>query len=390
MNEEPELFKIDSKGKIRVLYIDAIGDEVIRRAGIYQGNLVRTGKVCKGKNIGRSNETTPSEQAELEAAAERTKKIREGYVLVPDYSSRTLISIADYIQENSLDIPDCMLAKDYKDSYARWDEGILLSTKLDGMRCMAVITNSGVTLYSRGRKEITIMNHIVAELEEFRKATRFTGILDGELYYHNPNADNFQAIMKACKKYRKGVTELVQYHVYELVDNYLSAEERYAKLWLLLGGEKNDDVVKLVPQHKIYTYDFAIEMHNKFVADGFEGAILKNANSAYRQGTRSSDLLKLKVFTESEFEIMDIVAMDNYPKQGKAVLKDSATGLIFNAIPKMTHSERVALLINRDKIVGHTAVVKYFGLTDKGIPRIASLKSIITPDSTEDFRLINK
>ncbi len=386
MNEEPELFKIDSKGKIRVLYIDAIGDEVIRRAGIYQGNLVRTGKVCKGKNIGRSNETTPSEQAELEAAAERTKKIREGYVLVPEYSSKTLISIADYIQENSLDIPDCMLAKDYKDSYAKWDEGVMSSTKLDGMRCMAVVTNSDVTLFSRGRKEIVIMNHIVAELKALNKRTGFTGVLDGELYYHDPYADNFQAVMKACKKYRKGITELVEYHIYELIDENLHAGVRYKRLFDLIKGSS---IIRVVPQKILYSYEDAVTAYEGYINSGFEGSILKNLNSQYRQGARSSDLLKLKVFTEGEFEIMDIIPMDNYPEQGKAILRDAA-GLIFKATPKMSHSERAALLINRDKIVGHTAVVKYFGLTDKGIPRIASLKSIITPDSTEDFRLINK
>ena len=389
MNATTALFKLDSKNKIRILDIWVEGAEVCRLSGLYGMNLVHTSKVCKSKNVGKANSTTPAEQAEIEATAEEVKKIREGYVSIDNYKQLTNEEIRVYIKDNSLPIPDCMLAKDYKDSWADWNSGIMLSTKLDGMRCMAVISASSVTLFSRGRKDITIMGHIVSELKELNRLTSFTGVLDGELYYHDPHADNFQTIMKACKKYRPGVTEQVEYHVYELIDETLTARERYQKLTSLLAGTTTN-VIKLVPQYTVHDYKKALDMHNRFIANGFEGAILKNSESQYRQGARSSDMLKLKVFTEREFVIVDIIAMDNYPTQGKAVLLDPVTGQTFKATPSMTHGERTAMLANKASIIGSTAVIKYFGLTDKKVPRIATLKSIITPDSAEDFRVVKK
>ena len=35
--------------------------------------------ICKGKNIGRSNETSPEQQAEAEAQAKWDKKRKDGY-----------------------------------------------------------------------------------------------------------------------------------------------------------------------------------------------------------------------------------------------------------------------------------------------------------------------
>ena len=381
------LFKIDSKGKIRILHIEATGDTVTRNAGIYRGNLVYTDKKCKGKNIGKSNETTPVEQAEIEAAAERIKKIREGYVYVQRAPYMSTPEIKVYINENSLDIPDCMLAKDYKETYVDWKGGAMSSAKLDGMRCMAVISFNKVQLFSRGRKDIIIMQHIEKVLLELHQRTGFTGILDGELYYHDQSADNFQTIMKACKKYRKGITEMVEYHVYELINPMLTAIERYRIIEKLLTTR---GIVRKVLQYRVLNYTDAMNLHEKFLSLGFEGSIVKNMQSAYREGARSSDLLKIKDFTEGEFEILDIIPMDNYPTQGKAVVRDPKTGVTFKATPKMTHSERKALLINKDTVIGHSAIIKYFGLTDAGIPRIANLKSIILPGDAEDFRLINK
>jgi ATP-dependent DNA ligase len=45
----------------------------------------------------------------------------------------------------------------------------------------------------------------------------------------------------------------------------------------------------------------------KFVAEGFEGAILRGINSQYLWGYRSDELLKVKTFQDAEFEIVDII-----------------------------------------------------------------------------------
>jgi len=388
------LFKIDSKKKIRVLDIWAQDDKLIRLAGIYQGNLVETGKVCKGKNIGRANETTPTEQAELEAQSEITKKIREGYIHIENFKKLTDDDIRAYILENSIPIPTVMLAKDYADRYVKWGVDTMMhSDKLDGMRCTAVIKPGEVKLYSRGRKPIEIMRHIEDELLKMQSMSGFEGTLDGELYYHDRDADNFQDVMKACKKYRQGITERVEYHVYELIDEDRDAMKRYEHLKWLLGTHiesfRGNTKVKLHKQTYVNSFAHAKELHSLAISNGFEGSILKHATGMYRQGARSNQLLKFKDFNEAEFAVLDIVPMDAYPKQGK-VWVDAGNGKTFKVTPKLSHSQREKLLLTKDKWIGGAATVRYFGLTDAGLPRIASLKYITIDGDLEDFRVTIK
>ena len=73
------LYKKDSKGNLRQWSVRTKGDSLIEEYGLVDGNLVTTMKTCKGKNIGRSNETTPEEQAVKEAEAKFDKKLKTGY-----------------------------------------------------------------------------------------------------------------------------------------------------------------------------------------------------------------------------------------------------------------------------------------------------------------------
>ena len=381
------LFKIDSKSKLRILQIEAHGDKIVRQAGIFTGRLVVTEKKCSPKNVGRSNETSGDDQAVLEVASEKAKKIREGYVAVP-LEVRGEAAIRAYVVANSLDIPKCMLAKDYNARYFQEGQPYLVSSKLDGMRCMAVINEKGVTLYSRGRKEIHTMQHLKNALTPLCAVVDSEVILDGELYYHDRSADNFQEIMKAIKKYRKGISELVEYHVYELIDEKLPASSRKTIIADSVERANNESII-YVDQVRATSMKVVREIHALHLELGYEGTMLKGEDSMYRQGVRSSDLLKLKDFIEEDFEVVDIVPMDFNPIYGKAVVR-MPSGKTFNATPKMSYALREQLLTDKDKWIGGIATVKYFGRTDAGLPRIASLKCITVKGDLEDFRIGTK
>ena len=74
------LYKLDTKGKTRVLHMHLEGDSYYTSHGILDGKII-TDKPTKAapKNVGRANATTAEEQAKLEAEAKITKKIEEGY-----------------------------------------------------------------------------------------------------------------------------------------------------------------------------------------------------------------------------------------------------------------------------------------------------------------------
>lgn len=60
------------------VYVD--GNIVIAEYGKLNGKLQTKKTVCESKNVGRSNETTPEQQAVLEAESKYRDQIRKGYV----------------------------------------------------------------------------------------------------------------------------------------------------------------------------------------------------------------------------------------------------------------------------------------------------------------------
>src|ERR1035437_1261890 len=81
MKTLPTLFKRTSTGAIQEWSIGVEKNTIITIHGQTDGKKQTTHDVIKeGKNIGRSNETTPAEQALMEATSKWEGKIKKGYV----------------------------------------------------------------------------------------------------------------------------------------------------------------------------------------------------------------------------------------------------------------------------------------------------------------------
>ena len=69
------LYKKDTKGKIRFLKIWADSGNLYQESGVLNGKSVIHTKVCNAKNIGKSNETTPEEQAKSESESNNSLEL---------------------------------------------------------------------------------------------------------------------------------------------------------------------------------------------------------------------------------------------------------------------------------------------------------------------------
>jgi len=159
------LYKKDSKGKIRVWIVTSLDDELTEESGLKDGKHVKHVKTCKGKNIGKSNETTPQKQAELELQSKVTKQLTKGYFKTEEEAKTEEVILP-------------MLAKDYKKESKKidWDSDLVYAQpKLDGMRCLAIVKDGHVTLKSRDGKMIQNMGHITYELGKYQLKHMNTG-----------------------------------------------------------------------------------------------------------------------------------------------------------------------------------------------------------------------
>ena len=78
------LYGKDSKGNVRVWSIKTDGNAVTVEHGREDGKITSKTYYTKGKNLGRSNETTPDEQAVLEAEAKHKIQQKHGYFLTKE------------------------------------------------------------------------------------------------------------------------------------------------------------------------------------------------------------------------------------------------------------------------------------------------------------------
>lgn len=358
------LFKKTSTGAIQLWQIEVNGNKITTTHGQVDGKLQTVEDVVKeGKNAGRSNETTPAQQAMAEAEARHLRQKKRGYV---DSQKAAMAGETDEVIEGGI-IP--MLAKVYEDCVEKLSYPVALQPKLDGHRCVAVIDEDGeVTLWTRTRKRYTAIPHIAEAVQKIAQKMKLRScVLDGELYNHKLKAD-FEKIssMVRQKEPHAEAAKLVQYHVYDIVTDecFKTRLSRLADV-ILHGG----NTVQLVDTHFAETEAEVMEHYEAFRNEGYEGAMVRALGMGY-ENKRSKQLLKLKDFQDAEFKILRL-------EEGRGKLMGHAGACVcalpdgreFNA--KMAgNTEALKKAWENPKLwVGKLLTVKFQNYTSAGVPR---------------------
>lgn len=337
-----KLFKKDSRGRIRFLEIKTEGDEIIQTSGLVGGNPVINVSKCEAKNIGKSNETTSAEQAEIEAEAKFLKKLKEGYFKTKEEA-----------QGKEVVLP--MLAKSFDKEEKKVTYPCYAQPKLDGMRALGSCENG--TLTSRSGNRILTLGEIVNNFPDVPSL-----ILDGELYAHGYS---FQENMRMIKKRRES-TSNVKYHVYDVVSDK-PFSERIKQLESILSY--NDKIV-LVPTIIVKNKEELIKFHAYNISQGYEGTIVRHGNDGYKLNGRSSSLLKLKDFQDLALPLLDVVPSEKKPTHGKPIFFwDGAENNRLGAGLSLSHEEAEDLLKNKSHYIGRMCELRFFEYSDKGVPR---------------------
>ena len=344
------IYKKDSKGKIRFLRIYTDGNEVVQKSGVLDTeNVLEHRSESKAKNIGKVNETTPAQQAILEAVSKIETKMTEGYFQTIDEAENTKVILP-------------MLAKEYSKEKHKIVYPCYAQPKLDGMRSLG---GKNKMLISRKGKEISTMSHIQADLDTIDN----NDYLDGELYAHGKS---FQENMKVIKKDRGAETKAVKFHVYDLVSESMSFTNRYSVLKDIVKDLPN---IEIVPTILIQNEQELIDNHKLFIAAGYEGTIVRHSDAVYAIDKRDSQLLKYKDFQDIAIKILDVIPMDKNPEQGTFVFhwkgaKGHVLGDdILGCGMRFSHAERADMLKNKSDYIGKTAEVRFFEYSDDGVPR---------------------
>ena len=356
----PTLYKQTSTGKVQQWTISVEKNHVTTVYGLTDGKHQTTVDIIKeGKNLGRSNETTPESQAVLQAQQQFAGKLKDGYVEDMKLAAST---------KNTLDAVEPMLAHpiENKEKYVKFPAWA--QPKFDGLRCIAIKKGDEVKLYSRTQKEFITVPHIAEEIKNLFKGDV---ILDGELYNHKYKHDFNQIIHLIKRDDVHPDHKKVEYHIYDVV-----ASGDYATRTTPLHILKDATYCIPVETVTVETREGLEAYQAECVERGYEGCMYRNMEGTY-ENKRSKYLLKVKTFKDDEFKIVDVE--EGCGKlMGKVgafhcELKDGRT---FKASPAVTLEEKEAMWKSRKDYIGKMATVKYQNLTPDGMPRFPIFKCV--------------
>jgi hypothetical protein len=378
--EYPKLYKLNAHGKVLEWYLERDGNKYRTISGQQDGKQTTSNwTIAVGKNIGKKNATTGEDQADKECLAKYEKKLKGGgYVanieeVVQFTYTKPMLADTYYSEKCDPETGETIITDNRPtDDVLKLGEYVL-QPKLDGVRCLA----SKEGLYTRKGEKIIGVPHIAAGLEDFFQTNDIT--LDGELYIHSMDFNELSGTIRRDSENDTNeeakVRRKIKYFVYDVIseDPY---QDRLKVLNLLNSEKAFPEKVYVLSTQTPNSREEINNKHDDFVAQGYEGAILRNNKAPYQEGKRTRDLLKIKKFEDAEFIITNVLEGEgNHSGLATKVEIEDNGVKVYPSITGRAEFKQLVLQ-EKDQYIGGQVTVKFFGRTPDGSLRHPSVKAI--------------
>lgn len=381
----------DSKGKIRV--VDISYESTSNGYVIHRTTYQYRGKQTEQPNIeitkGKAKRTL-LEQVELEYASHLKKYQDKGYKLIPgnisQYKEEDLNKILPEHTTDANGFKKHMLAKQSEKVAASTFDKLkywYASRKIDGVRCSFYWDGFQIKTASRGGGDYDMAVRQMIQhpqlIEFFRKHPDY--VLDGELYKHGKS---LQQISGAVRK-EKASTPWLEYYIYDVMIPDMVFEKRLEileeikeELQLDFQPERewgeNALHFQMVPHEKVTGWNAIKKLHDIYVEEGWEGCVIRDPNKPYKFGGRGSEMIKVKMYQDAEFEITGL--SEGLREEDMCFTLVTDDGIEFKAKPMGSRELKQQYREDLDNLIGKMATVKFFYLSDEGTPLQPVLKCI--------------
>ena len=337
------LYKTNKNNSIQQWSIAVDGPVFTCTYGQLEGKLQSQSTTCTPRNIGRSNETTPEQQAQLEADALIAKKLKSGYSY--DQSGPTTVKLP-------------MKIKSYQDQISNVKFPCISTPKLNGVNAIFKRVDGVITIYSRGGEVYPPIPHLEQLVHKSMDLFK-SNELNGELYIHG---EHLQDIQSAVKK-PKALSYKLSFCIFDIADSKDLFSARAAVMNTISNFRIDSHPAVWTVANYICNSHEDIEHHyNQCMAANLEGTVIKNFDGLYQHNVRSSDQFKYKKVQSKEFLITSFeLDKNNLPV---FVLKcDTGT---FKAKPKGT--KEYWSKFNPSEYINHWATVEFETYSRDKIP----------------------
>ncbi len=378
----PTLYKLSSTNQLMQWDVEVFGTNdgyghVVTKYGYHGSENIQsqTDTVKLGKNAGKKNETTPQQQAIVQANQLHKKKAKEGYC--EDIN----LALAGNVRPGI----DPMLADKYKDCMNKVVFPAVSQPKLDGMRCIAVYSSDGeVNLFSRERNPIPSVPHINCAIKQIAIQNNWNQYIgpdqvievDGELYNHEYR-DDFNQIMSILKRSKTIHPDSLkaQYHIYDMPNHAGVTMERLQMRDALFAGH-NEHLV-MVESSVVNSHEEIEQALDHFLELGYEGVMIRNFDARYEKDKRSKGLLKYKPFVDEEYQIVGYLEGTGHLMGCVgAFICTLPDGRTFKTTPKATRERKREYFERINEIIGKMVTIRYIRKTPAGIPKHGAARSI--------------
>lgn len=322
---------------------------------------------------------TWKEQYTLQFNSEVKKFLDKGYVEVEkhpnEYSSAELEAIFGDVKTNQYGVIKPMLAKQAKDikNLKIFDKEYYISRKINGVRCLIYYDGNQVRTSSRGAINYDIaIYHIITHplIEKFFK-NHPDAILDGEIFKKNLSLNFISGICRSQKTVNDGKN--LQFYWYDIVNLQMPFSKRWNTMqeWskeLQLSDFDPDKQfsdeelhIQFLPQEKISGWNNMKKLHDKWVKDGWEGAVIRLAESVYKPGARGNDWIKIKVYQDAEYPIIGI--SEGLREEDMCFILETPNGQQFKCKPMGDREQKQWYRDHIDELKGKLLTIKYFEMS---------------------------
>ena len=350
------------------------------------------GKITKSPDtwikVGKAGRTH-REQAILQFNSFVKGYLDKGYIQVEkhpnEYNDGELNSMFGEVKTNQYGVIKPQLAKqaDKVTNPKIFDKEWLASRKLDGVKALFYYKDGEVLTASRGGEDYNISTTHIRTWESLVKffEANPTVILDGELFVRGKT---LQQISGAARMEKNAYDcDWLQYWVYDcyFTDNPdMVAKDRYNFLvnelnhkfgiFVYMSPEDDEikDEVRLLYHENVSGWDNMKKLHDKWVSEGFEGAVITDPTKPYKVGSRCNNLIKIKQYKSEDFMVVGykLGLRGSEDMTFTCQLEDGRT---FEAMPCGDRATKAEYVENFDnKYRGHKAECTFFNYSDDGIP----------------------
>lgn len=273
-----------------------------------------------------------------------------------------------------------MLAKPLK----TFPTNAISEPKVDGVRiALHVDADCEVTMRTRNGEIVTGYDDIVNQFKEYAQRTSLVRqmMFDGEIV-----SKNFDATMEGL--FRKGGNKKGKYVVWDMLSEheffnrlcYLPQYDRKIRLDNILKDIVNiqpEDCVSVMPYIYVTNEEHAYELHYDYVARGYEGSIIKDANALYSFDTKSRrgyGWQKIKDFHTDDYRMIRVTeGTGKYTGMMGAVFID-VNGVEVKVGSGFSDLQRKLIYDNPENYIGSYIEVQYQEKTKDNSLRFPSFK----------------